>query len=195
MHQQVSRIFFGIDIAGFNRADRSDCVGLVMRRTIYDALQRGLDDAGIPPERYELLDRGDGVMTVLDPSVGIAGLVHTTIPTLTTALLEHNKLAHRAHRIQLRAALHCGQVVRDKHGYAGRDISHAFRLLDSPELRVALAKSDADLVLAISGSARLMMSPDYPSTQLALTPVRITTKESSAQAWFTEVTPNPALSR
>ncbi|WP_181804138.1 hypothetical protein [Streptomyces shenzhenensis] len=193
MHQQVSRIFFGIDIAGFNRADRSDLVGIVMRRTIYDALQRGLDSAEIPPECYELLDRGDGIMTVLGPPADIAGLVRTAVPTLAAALHAYNKLAHQAHRIRLRATLHCGQVVRDAHGYTGRDISHAFRLLDSPELRTALAESKADMVVAVSDTVRRLMPAD--SARHALAPVHVTTKESSAQAWFTEVTPDPALSR
>ncbi|MER6083110.1 hypothetical protein [Streptomyces sp. NPDC001833] len=193
MHQQVSRIFFGIDIAGFNRADRSDGVGIVMRRAIYDALQRSLDSAEIPPECYELLDRGDGIMTVLGPPADIGGLIRTTVPTLAAALHAYNKLAHQSHRIRLRATLHCGQVVRDEHGYAGRDISHAFRLLDSPELRTALAESKADMVVAISDTVRRLMPPD--SARRALTPVLVTTKESSAQAWFTEVAPDPALSR
>ncbi|MEV0906142.1 hypothetical protein [Streptomyces hokutonensis] len=195
MHQQVSRIFFGIDIAGFNRADRSDYVGLVMRRTIYDALQRGLDSAGIPPECYELLDRGDGIMTVLDHSVDIVELVHAAVPALAASLHAHNKLAHQAHRIQLRAALHCGQVVQDEHGYAGRDISHVFRLLDSPELRVALTKSNADMVLAMSDPVRLLMASGSSSAQPALTPVLVTTKESPARAWFAEFASDPALSR
>ncbi|MFE5032925.1 nucleotidyl cyclase domain-containing protein [Streptomyces sp. NPDC056683] len=193
MHQQVSRIFFGIDIAGFNRADRSDCVGVVMRRTLYDALERSLDSAGIPPDCYELLDRGDGIMTVLGPPADIAGLLRTAVPTLAAALHAHNKAAHQAHRIRLRASLHCGQVVRDAHGYTGRDISHAFRLLDSPELRAALAESKADMVVAVSDAVRRLMPPD--SARRALTPVLVTTKESSAQAWFTEVTTDSALSR
>jgi hypothetical protein len=195
LHQRVSRIFFGIDIAGFNRADRSDCVGAVMRRTIYDVLQHSLDSAGIQPEHYELLDRGDGIMTVLDPSASIAELVRTAVPALAAALHAHNRLAHQAHRIRLRAALHCGQVIQDEHGYAGRDISHVFRLLDSPELRMALTKSNADLVLAMSDPARLRMPSDSSSAQPALTPVLVTTKESPAHAWFAEFASDPALSR
>lgn len=195
MHMPVRKTFLGLDIVGFTRPDRTDSACLAMRQVLYDALTIGLQTAEVQPAACEMLDRGDGIMSLLDAIVEPGLIVDTVVPSLAAALRDHNAVAVCHEQIQLRAVLHTGVTVQDEKGHVGRDISHAFRLLDCPELRVALTKSNVDLVLAISDQARHLMPPGPSLTQPALTPVLVTTKESPVHAWFAEFASDLAPSR
>ncbi|WKD34523.1 hypothetical protein [Streptomyces xanthophaeus] len=192
MHMPVRKTFLGLDIVGFTRSDRTDSACLTMRRVLYDALAAGLRKAEIPPAACEMLDRGDGIMSLLDAVVEPGLVVDTVVPALAAALHDHNAAAVRQEQIQLRAVLHTGTTLQDERGHVGRDISHAFRLLDAPELRLALAGDRGELVLAVTDAAWLRLRPDQRG--LPLGPFRrtlLSTKEAAVQAWVTIVSPGP----
>ncbi|MCX5179177.1 hypothetical protein [Streptomyces virginiae] len=191
MHMPVRKTFLGLDIVGFTRPDRTDSACLAMRRVLYDALTTGLRRAGIRPAACEMLDRGDGIMSLLDASVEPGLVVDTVVPSLATALRDHNAGAARPERIQLRAVLHTGVTVQDDKGHVGRDISHAFRLLDAPELRLPLTDSGAELVLAVTDAAWDRLRPDRrrpPVSRFRRT--LLSTKEAPVQAWVAIVAPD-----
>lgn len=190
MHTAVRKTFLGLDIVGFTRPDRTDSACLAIRRVLYDALTTGLRKAGVQPADCELLDRGDGIMSLLDASVEPGLVVDTVVPALTAALREHNAVAAPHERIQLRAVLHTGVTIQDEQGYIGRDISHAFRLLDAPELRLALADGPSELVLAVTDAAWHRLPPDRHRP--TLDPFRrtpLSTKEAAVQTWVAIVSP------
>ncbi|MET9294077.1 hypothetical protein [Streptomyces sp. NPDC003077] len=192
MNQHVRKILFGLDIAGFNCPGRSDWTGLAMRRALYEALGQGLAKAGIQPDQYELLDRGDGVMVVLDPVAGADELFLTVVPTLAQAIGDHNVASPSDQCIRLRAVLHTGHVIRDEHGYVGQDVSLAFRLLNCAELRAALEGSRSDLVLVLSDAAQQSLDRTRCG-DCALIRSVIRTKERAMLAWLAESTTRPVL--
>ncbi|PWK65478.1 hypothetical protein BCL76_11285 [Streptomyces sp. CG 926] len=192
MHTPVRKTFLGLDIVGFTRPDRTDRDCLAMRGVLYDALATGLRRAGIRPAACEMLDRGDGIMSLLDDTVEPGLVLDTVVPSLVAALRHHNTTANRHARIQLRAVLHTGTTVQDARGYAGRDISHAFRLLDAPELRLALTDSRAELVLAVTETAWDGIRPDLRRRPVGrFRRTLLSTKETAVQAWVTIVAPDP----
>ncbi|TMQ95319.1 NACHT domain-containing protein [Actinomadura soli] len=69
---------------------------------------------------------------------------------LARALGEHNAALPESERLQLRVALHAGEVAGDSHGYTGTAINLAFRLVNSAPLRGALDKSSGVVALAVS---------------------------------------------
>ncbi|MFD9480216.1 hypothetical protein [Streptomyces nojiriensis] len=192
MHMPVRKTFLGLDIVGFTRPDRTDSACLAMRGVLYDALTSGLRKAEIPPAACEMLDRGDGIMTLLDAVVEPGLVLDTVVPALAAALHDHNAAAVRQEQIQLRAVLHTGVTLQDERGHVGRDISHAFRLLDAPELRLALAGGRGQLVLAVTDAAWLRLGPDQ--RRLPRGPFRrtlLSTKEAAVQAWVAILSPGP----
>ena len=86
-------------------------------------------------------DRGDGALILISPDVPKAFLVADFPRKLAAALREHNRAHGRQERIRLRLAVHAGEIHYDAHGVAGAAINMAFRLLEAPPLKRALAES------------------------------------------------------
>ncbi|WP_380277496.1 hypothetical protein [Kitasatospora purpeofusca] len=194
MIKHLRKIFFGLDIAGFNQTGRTDTACLAMRQGLYEALGRALAAGGLQAKGYDLLDRGDGIMAVIDESTGLHTLAGTVVPALATAVHEYNSTARPDAQIRLRAALHSGEVFRDDHGYVGRHVSHAFRLLDGPELRSALNASASVLVLAMSESVWHELEP-LSHSGIGYAEILISTKEHAARAWVADFGASPVLAR
>ncbi|MFC5663567.1 hypothetical protein ACFP3U_11310 [Kitasatospora misakiensis] len=192
MIKHVRKIFFGLDIAGFNQTGRTDIACLAMRQGLYEALDRALSVGSLAADSYDLLDRGDGIMAVIDDSAGLHTLACTVAPALAAAIHEYNDTARPDAHIRLRTALHSGDVFRDDHGYVGRHVSHAFRLLDGPELRDVLSGSASTLVLAVSESAWRELEPSGPGWP-GCTDILISTKEHATRAWVAKFGASPAL--
>lgn len=194
MYQRAYKIFFGLDIAGFNHVERDDQACVTMRQVLYNALDHGLDAAAISCGDCDLLDRGDGIMSVLNPTAGIVTVLHAVVPALMSVVDRYNSTASAADLVRLRAVLHCGDVLQDARGYIGKGISHAFRLLDSPELRAKLATSVTNLALAVSASAWAEMGSTPSSLGgFDFANTLVSTKEHPVRAWLTTLVPDPLL--
>jgi tetratricopeptide (TPR) repeat protein len=114
---------------------------------------------------------------------------------LAEALAAHNAAHRAAERIRLRMALHAGEVSYDAHGVTASSINHAFRLLDAPQLKAALAGSPGVLALVASAwffdeVVRNSGGCD-PSNYY---PVQVTVKETSTTAWIS-LPDQPATNR
>ncbi|MFJ9445892.1 hypothetical protein ACIRRH_29155 [Kitasatospora sp. NPDC101235] len=133
-------------------------------------------------------------MAVIDDSAGLHTLAGTVVPALAVAIHEYNGTARPDAQIRLRAAPHSGDVFRDDHGFVGRHVSQAFRLLDGPELRGVLTASASVLVLAVSESAWREAEPPGPGGT-GYAEILISTKKHAARAWVAEFGASPALAR
>jgi hypothetical protein len=140
------------DIAGFTRPDRDEEVRIYLRKILYEILWEALEGSGIPWDWCHHEDRGDGALVIAPPDIAAHGIVNPLPERLRDLIRLHNRMSCPAARIQVRAAAHIGHVYRDDHGLVGDDINLLFRMLDAKPLRDALAGSDAELALAISGS-------------------------------------------
>jgi hypothetical protein len=139
------------DIAGFTRPDRDEEVRIYLHKALYGILREGLQDSGIPWARCREEDRGDGALVVMPPDIPAHCMINPLPERLHGRIRVHNRMSIPAARIQVRAAAHIGPVYRDDHGLVGDDINLLFRMLNAKPLREALAGSDAELALAISG--------------------------------------------
>ncbi|MET7403184.1 hypothetical protein ABZS66_57865 [Dactylosporangium sp. NPDC005572] len=141
---------FLTDIAGFGDRRRTDDDRLALRAALQRLLVRAFEDCGVPWSRCLHQDRGDGLLTVVPPTVSTVPLVDPLLPRLGDRLRRYNRRSAAGGGLRLRSALHVGPVRRDGSGFPNESIIFAARLLDARPLRLSLAESDTDLATMVS---------------------------------------------
>jgi len=180
----VHRTILAVDIEAFGSASRTDLHRKVIHDGLYLVLQRAFRASGIPWNRCNSEDRGDGVLLLAPPELPKAPFAEILPSALAATLREYNATHREQERIRLRVALHAGEVNYDSHGVVAASVNFTFRLLDSPPLRAALAGSAG--VLALIASAWFF---DEVIRHAAAGPasyrrVRVDVKETSTIAWI-----------
>ena len=168
------------DVAGFGARTRTD----EERRVISEALIRMTHTVlqGLP-DVWSGDDRGDGLLTVVSPSVPTAKVIQHLHQGLPAALDEHNGAHRDAARIQLRVAINVGPVVTDTMGVSGEAFIVKTRLVDGPALQGAMNKTRP----AWASSCRRSFTTVWSGHDLALngySQVQVDVKESAALAWM-----------
>jgi len=139
------------DIAGFTRPDRDEETRMYIHKAFYWIAREAMQRSGVPWDRCHHEDRGDGALVIVPPDIPAHGIIYPLPERLRAVIRVYNRMSVPPARIQVRAAAHIGPVYRDDHGLIGDDINLLFRMLDAKPLHAALARSDAELALAISG--------------------------------------------
>ena len=134
------------DVVGFSSRDRNDADRLVIRRALHGITRTML--RGIPAAWSQ--DRGDGLLTVIPPSVPTADVIALLHRDLPAALCRHNRTDRDATRFQLRTAIDVGPVTSDMMGVSGEAIIIAARLLEAPIFKAAFATGTTDLGIIAS---------------------------------------------
>jgi hypothetical protein len=142
-------IFF-TDIAAFGDPRRNDDDRRVVRDTLNQILEDAFKASNVPWSECVHEDRGDGMLTIVPPTVSTVWLVDPLLALLAAQLKRHNRRAGPPIRLQLRAALHIGPVFRDPRGVSGHALIQAARMLDAPILKKSLADTQADLAFITS---------------------------------------------
>jgi hypothetical protein len=148
--QPRQRIIIVCDIEGSTA--RNNTAKALVREDMYDLFEAALLDCKITEDLHEpFINTGDGVITLVRPVDGVPKtlLLNTFVPALSEMLAEHAEV-HPDRKFRLRVAIHSGEVHFDRQGAFGEDLDLAFRLLNSPELKLRLQQTDAPLVLAVS---------------------------------------------
>ncbi|MFC1442647.1 hypothetical protein ABUW04_30785 [Streptacidiphilus sp. N1-10] len=154
MIEPVNRTMLLLDIERFT--PRDDVVQTVLRRTLNSVVDETLAAAGVERTKQYREDRGDGMVVLISADVAKTALLRALLTTTPELLHNHNRLAATGAQIRLRMVLAAGEVAEDPHpgttgGLVGHDLNQAFRLLDSADLRAALAeRSGQDCVLCVS---------------------------------------------
>lgn len=172
------------DIAGFGRRD--DEVQQHVRGALYAIMKRALRRSRVAWSGCYREDRGDGFLLIPPAAVPPVTLVDPMLHFLRAGLRRHNKLHSEAASIQLRVALHTGQIRFDPHGMSGATVVHVCRLLEAPIMKQALAAFRADLAFIASEDVfdtHLRQGPELvdPATYY---PVDVAVKETAARAWL-----------
>ncbi|OLF16372.1 hypothetical protein [Actinophytocola xanthii] len=180
----VHRAVVVVDVEKFGDSARTHAHQLAVRAGLYAAVEQAFDEAGVAWERCGHEDRGDGILVLVPPDAPKSRLVDQLPGRLVAALRRHNARSSGPAQIRLRVAVDAGEVHLDTHGITGEVVNRAFRLLDAPPLRQALAASPG--VLALITSDRFYEDTVRHEPAAApgdYRPVRVVVKETDVRAW------------
>jgi hypothetical protein len=146
VHQTV----MAVDIAGYGGMDRTRANYVKIRDGLFQSVEQAFEEADIPWSDCRHEGNGDGILVLAPPTIA-KGCFAATLPrALDKALRQYNDEHSAKEKIKLRMVLHAGEVTFDKHGVAATAVILAFRLLNAPRLKTALADSPATLGMIAS---------------------------------------------
>jgi len=181
----VHRTVLVVDVEGFGDPRRTNPNQVAVRAGLYRSLRHAFAAAGISWEDCDQEDRGDSVFCLHTPDAHKGLFVESLPHALAKAVRLHNSTHPDEEQIRLRMALHAGEINYDEHGATGAAINMAFRLLEAPQLKKALAASTGVLALIVSSwffDEVVRNSPIAdPATYRRIT---IEVKETTTQAWM-----------
>src|SRR5215470_2748825 len=173
---------FLTDAVGFGDRRRTDSDRLLIREVLFRMTQAAIQ--GIPDAHYE--DRGDGVLTVVPPSVSTARVINQLRQELPAALERHNSTQHESARFKLRLAINVGPVASDAMGVSGEAIIATARLVEAPSFKKALDESTASLGIIASPFVyeTVIRHGAHPREAASYSPVMVKVKETHTEAWM-----------
>ncbi|QFZ20482.1 hypothetical protein [Saccharothrix syringae] len=181
----VHRTMVLVDVERFSAPDRTLRHQQGTRAGLYEVVGQALAAAGVPWDACHHEDRGDGLFVLVPPEFPKAPLVEVLPEALARAVRGHNTTSPGAARVRLRLAVHAVEVAFDEHGVTSSSLTAAFRLVDAPPLKKALADSPGVLAMIVSRVVfdevvRHCATLD-PAT---FRPVQASTKEFREPAWI-----------
>lgn len=176
------------DVVGFGSRARTDEDRRVIREALFSMTHTALQDL---PDVWSWDDRGDGLLTIVPPSVPTAKVIGHLHKELPAALDEHNRAHRDSARIQLRVAINVGPVITDTMGVSGEAIIVTARLVEAPLFKEAMEKGQANLgIIASTFIYETVIRHDLGLT--AYSQVQVDVKESSFAAWMKLFGPTPS---
>lgn len=139
-----------VDMADFTNLRRTDQHRRVMRHGLDEMLRTAFTKAGVPWELCYNEDRGDGKMILIPPDIPRVTIFEQLPSLLFSGLMRHNDVYQPAAHIQLRMAVHSGDVGGDDTGKVGTALNDTFRIVDDPQVKAELRDSSGVLALAVS---------------------------------------------
>jgi CRP-like cAMP-binding protein len=173
---------FASDVVGFDAHTRTDGDRILIREALIRITAEALQ--GIPDVWTQ--DRGDGLLTVLLPSISTSEGMTRLLKELPGAIERHNRSHHASARFQLRLAINVGPVFGDVASVSGEAITVAARLLEAPYFQEAVADSAASLGIVISPfvyETFIKPGPDL-SEVASYIQVPVEVEGSSTNAWM-----------
>jgi hypothetical protein len=168
------------DVVGFGARSRTDEDRRVIREALFGMTHAALQDL---PDTWSWDDRGDGLLTIVPPSVPTALVIRHLHEQLPAALREHNRAHRDPARIRLRVGINVGPVVSDTMGVTGEAIIITARLVEAPLFKEAMARGQAGLgIIASAFIYDNVIRHDLGLSGYSL--VQADVKESSLQAWM-----------
>jgi hypothetical protein len=141
------RAIVGLDIE--QSTSRPDPVKAEFRIMLYELFEAALRSADIGPGRDPFMDRGDGLLALMDPAEQIP-LLSRAIPVFGRLLAGYNASLPPQRRLRVRVVVHAGEVRDDDNGWFGEALDIACRLLDAPAAKLALKAAPGPLLLVVS---------------------------------------------
>lgn len=185
VHGPEHRSIMVVDIAGSARWHNQ--AQLRARKVLQLALRAAVGAAGVAWAEMAVADRGDGVALLIPPSVSKVAILNPVVPRLAEEIRAHNATAEPELRMQLRVAVHAGEVHRDAYGWTGTDLITACRLVDGGPLYEEMSRApQPDLVLVVSALIfDSVVRHGYPGVDPAsYVQVQVRRKEFDAPAWL-----------
>jgi class 3 adenylate cyclase len=168
------------DVVGFGAKSHTDEDRRIIREALFSITHTVLQDL---PDAWSWDDRGDGLLTVISPSVPPAKVVAHLHKELPAALEEHNRVYPESARIQLRVAINVGPVASDMMGVSGEAIIKAARLVEAPVFKGAMSESEASLGVVASTFIYENVIRHGPYLE-GYSEIQVNVKESTEDAWM-----------
>ncbi|EOD64992.1 effector-associated domain 2-containing protein [Amycolatopsis vancoresmycina] len=181
----LHRTIMAVDVAGYNDPGRT----LVHLREVHEGLWAVLKgtfaETGIPWDVCFVENTGDGAMILLPPEIAKADLVAQLPERMHAELRRYDAVHSEGARMQLRLALHAGEVQQGSHGSVGKAVSFTFRLLDAPEAKIAQKVTGAELALLASDTFYHDVVVEDPAAAPAdYRRISVSVKETTTVAWL-----------
>ncbi|MGH3974566.1 MAG: effector-associated domain 2-containing protein [Pseudonocardiaceae bacterium] len=181
LHQTI----FVVDVASFTDPARTMLHHRAVREGMYDVLHSAFAEAGIDLAACTVEDRGDGALILVPPEVAKSRLADQLPSRLVAGLRRHNAVHSAEAAVQLRVALHAGEVYQDEHGMGGQAVNIAFRILEAPEAKSALRLSTGVLALIASDAFyHEVIVHDPAADPRSYQQIPVPAMEASAMAWL-----------
>jgi class 3 adenylate cyclase len=168
------------DVVGFGAGWRTDEDRRIIREALFSMTHAVLCDL---PDAWSWDDRGDGLLTVVLPSVPTAKVVAHLHKELPAVLEEHNRVYPDSARIQLRVAINVGPVASDIVGVSGEAIIVTARLVEAPVFKQAMSESGASLGIVASTFIYESVIRHGPYLE-GYSEIPVEVKESRVLAWM-----------
>lgn len=168
------------DVAGFGARTRTDGDRRIIREALLSITHTVLQDI---PDVWSWDDRGDGLLTVIPPTVPTARIIEQLHRELPVAIERHNRVYHEAARIHLRVAISVGPVASDRMGVSGEAIIVTARLVEAPVLKKAMETSRASLGV-ITSTFIYETVIRHTQSLSGYSEAQVNVKESSLAAWM-----------
>jgi hypothetical protein len=181
------RTILAADLAG--SAGRGDSALLCIREVLFTALREALERSEVDWAACICNDTGDGAQLIMPSKIRKAQLIHPLGYELAARLRAHNMRAAPPTQVQVRLALHAGDIHLDPEGTAvGPPLEVVARLLDAPPTREALARDGVTVPLAIIISQHFYdetVPHGYPGIEReSFRRVAVAVKKYTADAWL-----------
>jgi hypothetical protein len=156
------RVIIALDIE--RSTCRPDPVKAELRTMLYELFDAALRTSGVSARRRDqFADRGDGLLALIDPA-DQERVLSDVIPVFSQLLASYNAgLPHPwdwDRRLRVRVVVHAGNIHDDDNGCFGEALDTAFRLLDTPLVKMELKTAQGPLVVVISADVWESSAPD-----------------------------------
>lgn len=174
-----------VDVARFTDPDRTEAHQRAVREGLYRVLRDAFADARVGWTICKVSDLGDGALILVPAEVPKSRLVDQLPSRLVAELLRHNAVYAARAAIQLRVAVHAGEVHHDEHGAVGQAVNLAYRLLDASEARSALRSATGVLALIASDHFYHDVITQDPGTEPgSYRQIPVVVKNTSTVGWL-----------
>jgi class 3 adenylate cyclase len=174
-----------VDMAGFTSATRTQLHRTAMVDGLKKVLDAAFDDSGIDLSRCEVEDRGDGKIILIPPAFAKSQIADRLPGRLRAELDRHNAVHAPEATIQLRVAMHAGDVQFRPDSFIGDEINHTCRIIEAAEAKNVLTRSGGVLALIVSDHFHhnvIETDPGTAPTEYRRIPVLV--KETHDVAWL-----------
>ncbi|CAM3658862.1 hypothetical protein KIPE111705_19310 [Kibdelosporangium persicum] len=179
------RAIVAVDIASFTDPRRTLTHLRTVHEGMYEMLRAAFDEAGIFWKQVYHEDRGDGAMILVPPEFPKLWLADQWHTRLLAALRRYNAVHASEARVQLRVALHHGEVYENSDGVVSHAVNLAFRILDAKPAKSALAQTGGMLALIASNDFYhdvIAQEPDAAPDDYRR--IAVSVKQTETVAWL-----------
>lgn len=179
------RTIVAVDITNFTNPIRTRLHQIAMHNGLYNILQQAFDEAGVEWDLCDVEDRGDGALILVPPQVPKVLLADRLSDRLLAGLLRHNAIHSAGAAIQLRVALHAGEVDHGASGKVGTAVNFTFRILDAQAAKTDLLQSRGVLAMIASDHFYQEVIAADPATEpTSFRQIPVAVKKTRDIAWL-----------